>query len=599
LIVRVLRSEQTTVFVLGLLLTTYLVLRAIYTPMLHDEIATFFYFIQPKDFLPPTAHWDANNHVLNSFLGNLSFQLFGDAPWALRLPNVILYPVYLFFSWKIASQIDAKTIRWTLFLSLVSTSYLFEYFALCRGYGMSLGFMLWAFFLFIQNQSNLTNKLLIIFISFLAVTANLTLIYVYLMLVVLTLFQLLRDKSKSRAFRWGNASIIGLSSAILAIPLVYFSFELKARGALYYGGNSFIDFTIKPITKLVFGLDSTLFVLSLMFVTSIIIAVSLWRLVKNFDNTLITKNLFTILLVGSVAAILMSHYLLGVNFPEDRTAMYLIPLFFLSIGFTLEQTKLKFSKLLALPLLIIPIKFISNIDVKNVLFAIEERHIQEYFDYIEEQAKDEQFKPSVGGYATQSFCWYYMNYRSNGQQNAMLYSTHPDTICDYQILNAETDFSEAFYNLYTKLNSASINKQNLFIRNNSLQRTHLLTIENITNWNHSNNAFFNLAEVEIEHKWADKAFLIEISGILHAPRKPFYATLTASQKDADWNEISQERSFLSWMRYDWSDDNKTFSQRLILPKINSNSAYLQVFLWNIKEQPCLLKDCTVQVYLLY
>jgi hypothetical protein len=98
--------------------------------MLHDEIATFFYFIQTNDFLPPNAHWDANNHVLNSFLGHLSYQFFGDAPWALRLPNVVMFPIYVLFSWKIVNKINVTIIRWCVFLALVSTTYTFEYFAL-------------------------------------------------------------------------------------------------------------------------------------------------------------------------------------------------------------------------------------------------------------------------------------------------------------------------------------------------------------------------------------------------------------------------------------------------------------------------------------
>lgn len=569
--------------------------------MLHDEIATFFYYIQTNDFLPPKAHWDANNHVLNSFLSSLSFQLFGDAPWALRLPNVAMYPIYIYFSWKVAAKIQSSTIRWTLFLSLVSTTYTFEYFALSRGYGMSLGFMIWGVFLFLKNMEKNTvfGYLSSIFILFLAVSANLTLIYVYLMIVVLVLFKLFMAASKSTSRKLIHVFFLTVFSTVLAFPLIYFSFELKSRGALYYGGNSFINFTLKPIVQLLFGSDSLVLIYLVVLLFLSIFLAFIFLIIKGLKISLIEKQLFTILLSGGVAAILLSHYILGVNFPEDRTAMYLIPLFFLSVCFTLAQLNLKYTYLIALPLLFIPIKFIGEIHVNNALFAIEERHIQAYFDYIEQNSKNQAFKPTIGGYATQSFCWYYMNYRSTGAQNAMLYSTHPDTICEYQILNNGIELSAAFNLLYTKINSSPLNKHNLFRRNEVLKQKHLLTQENITNWNHSNNEFLNLAELEIAETWTNKAFLVEITGIIHAARKPFYSTLSLSQKDANWAEISQERAFLSWMRHDWSDDTKKFTQRLILPNINKDAKHLQIFLWNIKTQPFLIKNCTVRVYLLY
>jgi hypothetical protein len=601
LIVRVLSSEQTSATLVGFLLTTYLVLRGIYTPMLHDEIATFFYFIQPNDFLPPHAHWDANNHVLNSFLGNLSYQMFGDAPWALRLPNMICYPIYLYFSWHTLSQIDSRLIRWTVFLALISSTYVFEYFALCRGYGMSLGLLIWSLYLLFKATIYHKAKgyFTATFMMFLAVSANLTLIYIYLMLLGVSFIKIASHRKNSKVKKLIVLLAYLFVSTILLLPLLYFSFELKSRGALYYGGNSFLEFTIKPLLNLVFESNNLLIIVLLFTIFFALVLFSAIAFIKSFGTHLIVKHLFTLLLFGSISAILLSHFLLGVNYPEDRTAMYLVPLFLLSIAFTLNEIQIKHNYLMALPLLVIPVKFIRDIDVKHALFAMEERHIQEYFDYIDVVSKNQDFKPTVGGYATQSFCWYYMNYRCSGEHNAMLYSSHPDTICDYQILNDALTLDELFFEKYTKLNSKPKNNQNLYKRNHSLQKKQILHSDSITNWNHQSNEFFNLTEIEIQHTWKDAAFLIEIEGIIHAPNKPFYATLTVSQKNEHWHEISQERTFLSWIRNDWSDDKRKFTQTLVLPKIDSEAQHIQVFLWNIKKEPYLIKDCKVTVYLLY
>ena len=64
-------------------------LRSYLVPFNHDETATFFFFIQSGNYMPFHSAVDANNHVLNSILGNICFHLFGSSPFALRIPNLI------------------------------------------------------------------------------------------------------------------------------------------------------------------------------------------------------------------------------------------------------------------------------------------------------------------------------------------------------------------------------------------------------------------------------------------------------------------------------------------------------------------------------
>ena len=49
----------------------YLIMRAFLVPMVDDEIATFFFYVQTADFMPFTAHFDMNNHFINKirFIG--------------------------------------------------------------------------------------------------------------------------------------------------------------------------------------------------------------------------------------------------------------------------------------------------------------------------------------------------------------------------------------------------------------------------------------------------------------------------------------------------------------------------------------------------
>ena len=74
-------------------------------PLAHDEVGTFYYYIQTGNFLPYHAHNDANNHVLNSCLGWICFKFFGDSYFVLRLPNLFALLVLFFAVFRISVQV--------------------------------------------------------------------------------------------------------------------------------------------------------------------------------------------------------------------------------------------------------------------------------------------------------------------------------------------------------------------------------------------------------------------------------------------------------------------------------------------------------------
>ena len=81
-------TESIIAFSISLCIFIYLIIRSIYVPLIHDEAATFFHYIQSSSFIPFHSLNDANNHFLNSLLTYISYTLFGDSEFALRLPNL-------------------------------------------------------------------------------------------------------------------------------------------------------------------------------------------------------------------------------------------------------------------------------------------------------------------------------------------------------------------------------------------------------------------------------------------------------------------------------------------------------------------------------
>ncbi len=157
-------------------LFTYLILRGIHVQMLHDSIATFFRYVFINKFLPYHSEWSANNHYLNSLLMWVSFKLFGSSAIALKLPNIITFPVYVYFVYKIATSIKNRYLHWGFFICMLFAHNYFEFFGTGRGYGMSMAFLtggIWFTMLAIQTSKNKHFILTFIFLI-LASYANLT-----------------------------------------------------------------------------------------------------------------------------------------------------------------------------------------------------------------------------------------------------------------------------------------------------------------------------------------------------------------------------------------------------------------------------------------
>ncbi len=601
------KLEKRMMFLIGMSLFVYLILRSIYSPILHDEIATFYHYIQPGIYFPPEAHWDANNHILNSLLTDWSYQLFGSQPWALRLPNVLSFLLFFWATCKIACKLQNVFLRWGLLLALTMSHYMFEYFGETRGYGLSMAFLLWGVFLLIRYLKNshywylagaLTGLLL-------ATSANLTLINSCLLISVVIVFSILTNKKLVIQLKFAHLITVFVWFALL-YPLINFAFELKERGALYYGGKSgFWDYTGGTLAQLYLGHFSSLIAVLLSLIFLAILALFFWTWKKNKLNVkeLIQEHHFiwVYLFVGSIAGIFATRYILDVNFPEDRAAMYLFPYFIASFAFTADVIGKDYSKirlLLSLPLFFFPIQFLTKVNLKTASFSMEERAPQEFYETIRNTPRLDQYPLTVGGYITQVLCWHYMNHQDGGNEGRMLYSNHVDTLSDFQIVNKIRTLDSGFLNQYEKINSAPVNDLNLYKRKNPLTKHLVLLRDSITNWTHNNEEYFGFLEIEIPDSLIGKPVFIGIEATLHSNSKPFIASIVVSQKKENYEEVHQETLKLDWLKKEWDNSPSNMIQGLVIPPLHSETKYLIVYLWNQKKVDFLIHGGACKLFLL-
>jgi hypothetical protein len=180
-------QKQFTIFFLVVSLIVFIItsLRSYYVPFNHDETATFFMYIQSGKYMPFHSQVDANNHVLNSFLGNICFHLFGSSPFALRLPNLLGLIVLIFATYKISLKLNQLGSKVFLTAGIIISFHWLSFFSTCRGYGLSMAFLLMGIAImldYIENTEKLNLFILCVFCFQLAISANLILIIVVLLL---------------------------------------------------------------------------------------------------------------------------------------------------------------------------------------------------------------------------------------------------------------------------------------------------------------------------------------------------------------------------------------------------------------------------------
>lgn len=240
--------NEISVYAIGFIAWLIVVQKATATPITIDEASTFINFVRTQSFIPWFSLWEANNHVLNSFLTYVSTSVFGDSTFSLRLPNVLSFGLFIAQIARFA-RCNLKHLPSAIALSIILmfSTIVLDLFSLCRGYGISFALLL----LFVNEvlyfirhpESRLWKAMLS---GVLMVSANLNLLPLFAAAVVFigVLLVTLKSLRKAEIAAWLFA-IIGF---------VWYGFELKSRGLLYLGTDNYIGISLGVTSELFTGL---------------------------------------------------------------------------------------------------------------------------------------------------------------------------------------------------------------------------------------------------------------------------------------------------------------------------------------------------------
>lgn len=340
------RKVETTLLVLiGAAYFLYLVLRAWYIPMTQDEVATCYNHVTRGVFDLMTYQREAvpNNHILNTLAIKLLAGIFGMGQMVARIPALAGGILYLFGAGALARLLgNTGWLRLLWFVLLLGNPFMTEFFALGRGYGISIGLMTVAIYYtwkYLENPRPMALTKPLTFAG-LAVMANFTILNVYLPLILL-LMLVIRQRTVLPVERRKAGLILAAGvfalAALCALPV----YRMQAGDELnFWGRTGFYTETLTPLVHSSIMGHPYLDGLTVPVLTKLIVvfclgawAVAVWRW-GNRQWRLSPPDPLVIagfILAGTITVNLLQNFFFNVPFLNPRTAIFLYPLFALQL----------------------------------------------------------------------------------------------------------------------------------------------------------------------------------------------------------------------------------------------------------------------------
>jgi hypothetical protein len=560
------------------LLLVMLAIRCWQIPLAHDEVATFYFYIQPGEFFPFLSHVDANNHFLTSALGWLCFKLFGSSPFSLRLPSLLSFCLLCYAVWRFRELLVSR-VAWLILAFSFLLVYHFDcYFGLCRGYGISMAALVAGLFYLFSclNECRERHILKFLLLMQIALSANLTLIFVALGgLAVIVLLQLWRRLPFSARLLWAYSMYV----LLLAFWISY-AFYLKENGALYYGaGESYYRVTFRSLIQNLFGHYLFVEVLLVGLAVIVMAAAVLFYVKRKRWGTQAGLLLAAAVLAGLIVLFFFLKQFLGVNYPEDRTGLFFYVIFVCAIAFFADAAR-PYARTALLVLMILA----SAMSWRAFSLRIQPWGFYEtipagfHSKLVQEQERSGS-AITIGGHRIREFIYGFLNYRS---PKKLSHCTSPEALqmnCDYA-LGVVAD--RPWYNpYYRELMRGDDQNLVLLKRRSPITRKRIVT-SGYPAFIEDSEEFHNFAELSDTTFGDTNPLQATISLEVEECPVPFRGYLVFQvQAEGDTGSFLL-RTPLELVRYDWNRSERT-TLTLVTGPMPRRVKRLVVYLWNEKK----------------
>ncbi len=337
-----------SILLIGIVVIAYICTKASVSSFTHDESYSYLRYVH-IGFMDIISHVNTytNNHLLNSLLMKYSEILFGTSEFSLRLPNLVMLLIYMFYCYLLFRKTN-PFLAVGIFLILCTNNTLIDLFGLARGYGLSIGFMVMSLYHFIESFHNnkLRNTILFHLGGLLAVLSNFTLLDFYVALLLIYNLIIIMDckfisKTKYQMLKVNKLHFIPF---LFVLGVLYEPVRrvIKYNNLDFGGKNGFYNDTVRQLIYYCFHVDNLspilfllaqlVFTVIILFSTDIIIRKMLkgdGAFYRDYKGLIISN--FLLLFVS--LAIVFQHILFKADYPILRFSIYLFPLFIIHLAY--------------------------------------------------------------------------------------------------------------------------------------------------------------------------------------------------------------------------------------------------------------------------
>lgn len=322
----------------GVCLLMLSIIRSFNSGITYDEAYTYINYVKPfsigsfKYFVEPGA-W-ANNHFLNTFLififDNVSKLNYSE--FIIRLPNLLSYVIYIYFSYKLSKKYKNKYLIFSIFAFNYSMN---EYASLGRGYCLAASFITAALYFYKcwnEQPNNFKNLNYTYVFLALALFSNTISLLVFAAIFIDNCIRIIKHKTLKKYFKKNWCFVIIIF--ILVCLNTNYHFLISSEGLPLYGSNeSFIESVfISGINE--YGiLINPIIVLLLLIACVLLIIIVNMKKHKEILQSMSRISIFLLLLVFFTTYIFDKPWITG------RVLIPLLPIFIFSFSELLYYVK--------------------------------------------------------------------------------------------------------------------------------------------------------------------------------------------------------------------------------------------------------------------
>ena len=328
----------------GLLLLSLSVYKAAHTAFTHDESFTYLSYVKKSvvGIVSMEEPVSANNHILNTLCMKVIDKIAEPTPFNLRIPNILAYAVFLIFSALLVLKIKDKLLALTAFFILIVNLFVFDFFSISRGYGISLALLMVHFYFlkqFLENTSHKKQLIYCVLTLVFAVYSSFSTLYYVAALLAVVVVNFVHKAVKQQQNNYSKYSAIVLLGGFLLLLLVGLPlYKLITHDQLYFGGTtsvfhdtiySLVFYSVSPFGPSETSINTIYYcVIGIVLLLSIAYVFQFYKpILSSFSHALSGTLLFVFFIQ------IVLFYLIGNKFLIERTALFIIPVFLITLIF--------------------------------------------------------------------------------------------------------------------------------------------------------------------------------------------------------------------------------------------------------------------------